>query len=530
MKSRLDAGPLDVKRAPADTIEKSADDQPPKQPIVFPKSTFGSEGGAITNFPLVAIALIFAGTAAFTGYQIGWKSGVENVPVVGKAELNSDTAPYVAKLVKLTNCHWDASRTTADLSRGSQLAPGQSLHLIEGVAEINSTARSGMIDKFRLEGPAGLMMGSHGVPSLLYGRLSATSTIDRDPFSLDTPLGRVIVSEDACIGIVASTNEVEVHVFFGSAEFEPLVHLQQDDGNERYSITSGSAIKLASNPDSILVVENGVANEAGFITQASLNASQLSIGDDYVSAVKARKPVAYWRFDRVRDGKVLNEMGEEFACRIEGPVRWRTYPAGNRSAEFGFASQPGFLLSDDAIGDELKDEFTIEFWMKASYFQRASIFSLVQGGKADANVPLQCALVELFGQAADPGPVMRSRMRFLHRTPPSRDVNAGVSCFSEDQYAPRKWQHVAAVKAAETIQLYLDGKLVAEAKDRSETPAGLRILMGQLFSFTSGPNAGIRPFVGELAEVAVYPQALAVTQILDHIKLEQAEPLQRNSF
>ncbi len=498
-----------------------SDSKATKRPIVFPHDSGWGFGGTLTHLPLILLVMAFASGLAFVAFQLGWKNGVSSFHLAERANLNSESAPYVAKLVKLTNCQWDSTRTTADLSRGSQLAPGQSLHLLEGVAEINSTARSGMIDKFRLEGPAGLMMGSQGVSSLLYGRLSATSTIDHDPFALDTPLGRVILTEDACIGVVANTNEVELHVFFGSAVFEPLVHLQQDDANERYSVASGSALRVTSSSEAGLVVENGVAKEDGFITQASLNASRLNISSNYVAAIKAAKPIAYWRFDRVRDGLVLNEMSNQFACRIEGPVRWRTYPAGNRSAEFGFADQPGFLLSDDAIGDALRDEFTIEFWLKPSYFQRASVFSLVECAEANVDVPQQCALFELFGQAADPGPVMRSRMRFLHRTPPGRNVNAGVSCFSEEQYAPRKWQHVAAVKNLDSIKLYLDGKLVAEANDSSETPAGLRILMGQLFSFTSGPNAGIRPFVGELAEVAIYGKALESEDLLDHIKLRR---------
>jgi Concanavalin A-like lectin/glucanases superfamily len=71
--------------------------------------------------------------------------------------------------------------------------------------------------------------------------------------------------------------------------------------------------------------------------------------------------------------------------------------------------------------------------------------------------------------------------------------------------------------------MYVDGILVAEERDSSDTPDGLRILIGQLFSFTTGPNAGIRPFVGELAEVALYGRALSVEEITKHIKLAREE-------
>ena len=96
--------------------------------------------------------------------------------------------------------------------------------------------------------------------------------------------------------------------------------------------------------------------------------------------------------------------------------------------------------------------------------------------------------------------------------------------------SPRKWQHVAAVKNAQSLKLYLNGNLVAQADDASETPTGLRVLMGQLYSFTSGPNASVRPFVGELAEVAVYGKALQPEELKNHIQLAQEAPQERDAF
>jgi hypothetical protein len=54
--------------------------------------------------------------------------------------------------------------------------------------------------------------------------------------------------------------------------------------------------------------------------------------------------------------------------------------------------------------------------------------------------------------------------------------------------------------------------------------------MGQLFSFTSGPDAGVRPYVGELAEVAIYNRALEPDELTNHIKLTQEKIVDRNSF
>jgi concanavalin A-like lectin/glucanase superfamily protein len=444
--------------------------------------------------------------------------------------LAADNAPYVSRLVKLTNCRWDATRTTADLSSGSQLQPGQSLHLLEGIAEINSSFHSGVVESFQLEGPVGLMMASQGVPSLLYGKLSAKVNRNNDVFSLDTPLGRVSVAAEASIGVSASANEVELHVFSGSAVFDPLPMFRGANADRRLNVFAGASVRVTSSSDGNIGVDHGDANEEAFVTQASMIASQLNISDNYVAAIKKAKPIAYWRFDRVQDGYVPNEMGDQFACRIEGPVRWRTYPAGNRSVEFGFATQPALLLTDDCVDTALAGGFSVELWAKPSYFQTGTILSFARIAADNVEVPPQGMLIELLGPATDAGAVLRSRIRFLHRDPPGRDVRTGVSCFSDQPYVPRKWQHVTAVKDAGAMRLFVDGKLAAKAQDTASTAEDLRILMGQLYSFTTGPNAGVRPFVGELAEVAIYDKALSVDEIAKHIKLAHEGVHPREAF
>src|SRR5262249_42270349 len=155
-----------------------------------------------------------------------------------------------------------------------------------------------------------------------------------------------------------------------------------------------------------------------------------------------------------------------------------------------------------------KDNYSIEMWIKPSYCQLGSVFLLVQCDP-DPNsdkVPLHGAIVELIGPASysSASQVQVDRIRFLHRSPPGMAPNTGTSCYSDRQYTPRIWQHVVAVKDGPAMKLFLDGKLVAEATDTTSTPRDLRVLIGQLYTFSTGPNAGVRPFVGELAEVALY--------------------------
>jgi len=384
-----------------------------------------------------------------------------------------------------------------------------------------------------LEGPLGLMMTSQHVPTLLYGKLSATIQSDQDLFALDTPLGR-IMSGDAAIGVSVNSSEVELHVFSGDAVLEPLEVFRGAVANGRYEVHAGSSLRLTTTREGSVAVETGAAKEDAFVTQASMTASHLRISSAYVAAVKAAGPIAYWRFDRVEQGVVPNEMSDRFACRIQGPVRWRTYPAGNRAAEFGYANEAGYLMTEEELGGALKDRFSVELWAKPSYVQSGAMFSLARCGLQNSGVPAQGLLIEFTGQATDAG-MLRSRIRFLHRDPPGRDVRTGVACYSDVQYSPRKWQHIAAVKGPQSLKLYLNGKQVAEAEDTTSTADDLRILMGQLYPFTSGPNSGVRPFVGELAEIAVYDRPLSATDVSQHVKLVRdtsagAESLARKTY
>ncbi len=55
-------------------------------------------------------------------------------------------------------------------------------------------------------------------------------------------------------------------------------------------------------------------------------------------------------------------------------------------------------------------------------------------------------------------------MRFLHRSPVSA-TGVGTNIYSTSTYGDGTWYHVAAVKSATTMSLYINGELVASAAD-----------------------------------------------------------------
>ena len=436
-------------------------------------------------------------------------------------ESNPHAKPlYSATLVNLTNCRWDKTRSTANFD-GSGLHSGQSLHLLEGVAEVNSTLASGGMGKFQLEGPSAIMLSSEGIPNLLYGRLMGSFESDLDQFYLDTPLGRINVSRDASIGVVAAPNDLELHVFSGAAEVDfwsPTLK----SASQPSKVESSTSLHATVASDGRLNLVRGNARENWFINPAATAVSRLKISEDYVATILAAKPLAYWRFESESEGLVRNEISDNLHCRMFGKaVRLHTGP-GNRTAEFGFAPGAGYLMSDDTLDQSLVGEsYTVEAWVKPTYCHHGVIFSLLDwlpGKSAFQRQYLHlelCGLVSGFAPKSNPLDEHAGRIRLLHR-------RNNWECFSSSEYMVRQWQHLVAVKEQAQLRLYTDGNEVGKVRCKGN-PVGTntRVLMGQLYPLDPQllEVAPSRVFVGEMDEVAFYNRALGIEEIKEHCEL-----------
>ena len=460
-------------------------------------------------YPIVLALLFGVLASSVVTWQIAarWFDATGNrVTVVppGKLEVPRHGAgPYVATLVNVTNCRWDQALSTADLKQGSVVRSGESLHLLEGVADINSTLKNGGLASLQLEGPLAMTLNSQGMPSLLYGHLTGKFTCDYDQFTLDTPLGRVNVSGDASIGVIAAANKVELHVFSGTATLD--LWAMGFGGNSKQMIANaGTALGARVEADGRISVDHGESKESGFITPAALAASRLRITPEYVATIRGAKPVAYWRFEDDTGGVMRNEMSDRFHCRMVGDaVRWHA-GEGNSTAEFGMTAGPGYLISDDVLDGVIGDDYTLEAWVKPTYFHNGALISLLQWSPSESPLDRQRVHLELVGPSPGvPNSILRSaevhpgRIRFIHQT---------SACYSESPYRVRAWQHIAAVRKHATMLLYVDGKVAATAEDPASLGTGLRVMMGQLFPRNPymKDEVSARLFVGELDEVALY--------------------------
>jgi hypothetical protein len=483
-------------------------------------------------FAMVAAAMVFgAGLGIWTVRDTAGFFGRSNELVaIDEHPARSSERPQItsAVLVNVTNCRWDRTRSTADLAGGG-LKPGQSLHLLEGLAEIQSTLPSGSVGKFQLEGPSAMTLSDDGMPNLLFGKLSGEFAFHRDPFRVGTPLGQVVIAGDSSLGMTAAADELNLHVFRGAAKLDLWSISTTSNPDQLVKAEAGTSLRVRIHADGKVSVDRGVASENQFVTPASLVASQLIVSDQYVSAIRESRPVAYWRFEEESDGLVHNDVGERFHLRLAGnAVRLRS-GQGTRYAEFGIAAGPGYLMSDEVFDGVITQDYTVELWAKPTCFHHGAIFSLINWtpdvnpkgrhrvylefcGPREWDYPTPSGMWE-----SDPG-----RLLF---------INCRSEIFSSAPYVVRKWQHLVALREHSSMRLYADGRLVLSDKNSEELGRGLRVMMGQLYppSRLIRDDVTARLYSGELDEVALYDRALSEAEIHKHLELIKAEAALRSN-
>jgi Concanavalin A-like lectin/glucanases superfamily len=460
----------------------------------------------------VGVAFVLGAVASPSLRPASWEESNDSLDIVAAAHPATEPT-YEARFTRSTACLW-ASDSAGSREIGSWLSSGESLHLLEGLAEFTLEWSGGGSATLSLEGPAAMMLTSQGMPTLRFGRLTAVINTPSRPFVLETPVGRLVVSDFGSIGVSAFGNDGELHVFDGAATLEPAWRSTTGQQNVPSEIQVGEAIRVQEGPSGELDITRHAADEDFFVAQVSMTSDALIVPPAYVAAVTEANPVGYWRFERDAWPRVPNQMGPRFECKVNGALGVAAYQA-NHAVEFGVTDQGGEILCNDLLDDEITDSYSIEFWIKPSHYHLGAVVSLVGDPETPNGVIPHGMLLEMGGTGLIPRAVHHpGRVRFLHRSPASNDSDQGTSCYSTDSYTLRKWQHVVTVKDSSRMRLYIDGVLAGEGEDFTELPAGMRLLLGGLY-----PSRRVRPYIGQLDELAIYNRALKPQEIKRHYHL-----------
>ncbi len=241
---------------------------------------------------------------------------------------------------------------------------------------------------------------------------------------------------------------------------------------------------------------------------------------DYAAAVRADKPVMYWRFDAVSGDVVRDEAGNtDGRTRATGPVRRgisglaasfdRSHPAGRIESE---------LTADKnaAVTEILNGSFTLELWLLDEAAQPDNVVNSSLFYKADKTRFTRNSM--WFYRARQDG-------RYYFRIHDTGEKSFGVSIRNpagDNSAGDGRWHHVAIIvdrsRSKGTMQAVLDGKLV----NKSTFPSTTTIDNDGPLRIGNGvhPNS---PWQGSIDEFALYDRALSVDDAARHFRSGQDE-------
>lgn len=495
-------------------VEGSADGLSVLKPYIR-EAERGYLNAWIGSFPLVAGSLA---AMLFVGVTLGmWMASNQNEDfVVGPVRGYPQQG---VRVTKLTNCVWgSAPQGISDDT--SQLRDGEVLELLEGFASL-SIESAGWKAGVQLEGPAAIVLSSEGLPILQYGKMlvDLSEMHSSRSFSLDLPLSRLHLSAGSKVGVASLDNESDIHVFRGFVTLESLRDLSQTDLlNESGGIliSAGKSCSITSSQGVATQAIQGEANLGMFDASRLIRGGDIRVTPTYFAAVEQSGPIACYHFEALENDSFRNAVQDKFHLRAVGAVRVEGLP-GNRYASF-YVGDTGsrHLATEEPITDELPGDYSIEFWMNPSHYHTATIISFLKPeleviGKDET--PLSWSkhgmLIELGGYSGDFKIMRPQKLRFLHRNPPG--PLGGTQLFSNHLHAVREWQHVACVKSADRMQLFLNGRLIGEQQQQDNLAKGLVALVGQI-----SDGRIDRMYFGELDELAIYDRALSKDEIKTH--------------
>ncbi|MCC9607126.1 LamG domain-containing protein [Blastopirellula sp. JC732] len=394
--------------------------------------------------------------------------------------------------------------TTADesIQVGARVKPG-SLRIGAGALQIEFL--SGVI--VRLSGPAEMHLLTPDSATLIYGSAAAVVPPDAGDFTLNGPVSAIAASGSEFAYSAPDAHAATIDVYEG----EVMTSLLGESGDTLLNELV-KADQTARFADKSIEVTAASFAQSDRVRVLPIDEMSLSVTDEYAAAILADRPLVYWRFEpqQQQGDLVRNVVSDRYAGLVRSDDDSVKVERG--SLHFEPSPRSRYFKLTEPLADLNAGDFTLEMWVRPNRMHWGTILGLLPDGQMAVNRERHLAVLEY---ANHTNLVHRpATMRFLYRYP-SNSYDGGMNVFSAESCTPGLWHHLVAVKSAEGIALYLNGKLrqvfdTLTIKDEEPYTA----VLGQLD--TLRPS---RQFDGQLDEVAIYPAALSTADVERHYQI-----------
>ena len=353
----------------------------------------------------------------------------------------------------------------------------------------------------KIEGPAHYSLVSLELAEMKYGQLAAKVPEAAQGFTIEAPKAAIVDLGTEFALNVTKEGKSQVYVYEG----EVVSSLLNSDGTTliNANLYGNEGIEIDSATETVSDL-NGSKN---FIRVDQKSENALNISQNYVDMVKRHKPLAYWRFENIQNGKIKNEMSSELNGVLTKDAQIENNKFTVKKGRIG-----GFFVDQPIENFNLKN-YTIELWLNAE--ERGSDMSLVSIMAPEVKDSREGYDHLVYTQLMSNNNRLRSRhfdFRYSHRYPATHNV--GKNAFAGEAYIPGKWYHMVCVRNDNSFSLYLNGELkqtVSEKANNDDRP--YLFFMGKI-----DPLRTMRQFIGQIDEVAIYKRALSQDEILEHFR------------
>jgi hypothetical protein len=461
--------------------------------------------------------VVAAAAAGILAGMIAWRwPSARPVPAIVASPPTAGDPPRLALargfavVVQLAGAEWEPGPGERP-SEGDLLAAGR-LALRSG--QVTLGLLSGVT--LTLEGPADLELLSIDRVHCRRGKLRTCVPRGAEGFVVTTP-GSAVVDLGTEFGVnVAADGTARVMVFKGEAEAAVLsdagtpVRSQQVYARRAFAIDPWSG-----------QIEEAAAESVDFVAPPVLAPTPLALDASYREAVLAAGPWAYWRFEAMQDGTVVNEVAGRRPLRATGPVKVVGAGGANHCLEFGPDDVEQSVAMDGLWEPPSDTGYAVELWAQPGRIGHAALASLIAPGPPAEDYK-HLFLLEL--TASDRLSLLSPGLfRFLHRWPPGD--SGGDNLFSRRHYVPCRWHHVVAQRRGGRLELYVDGLPTPPVTPPSASATEpCRVLLGRLKPLPR-PTGRVhsRPFVGLIDELALYDRPLDSEEVRLHYELGSAD-------
>ncbi|MEM6364265.1 MAG: LamG-like jellyroll fold domain-containing protein [Planctomycetota bacterium] len=394
----------------------------------------------------------------------------------------------------------DGLAANAEIQVGHRLGPGL-FELSQGEVRLHFVSGATVA----LEGPSQLEITSGMLATLLSGNATTRVSESAKGFVLNSPGAAVVdLGTEFRLSVDAMGQSI-VEVIDGEVELSLL----GDDGTTLTSRQVAEQEMVAVSPAKMTMEDIKSFKPTGRLSRPVDR--PLPINSDYVSIVKDKSPIAYWRFEALENNRIANEVADGPALQMQrSPDEPKSISVANGYVRFRRSSEPRFFVTKPVLADLMTDNHSVEAWIAPDDLNHASYLSLFPDWSQFGYE--QFTLMEI---ATDTWWVHQpGSIRFLCRYPPARSSALGLNLFSAGLVTPGQWHHIVTTSSDSKLSLYINGSLVRQISDQQQRESQdepLRCLIGQLTL-----NQNWRQFSGLIDEVAIYQRALTPDEVLTH--------------